>query len=73
MCIHEYLRTHDREDLPAWLARHRLGDCFDRDAFFGSHVGTTRVATYLGITCDGSLPTALEPLRSTIAEHWMPA
>jgi hypothetical protein len=38
MSIHEYLRTHAREDLPAWLARHRPGDRFDRNAFFSSHV-----------------------------------
>jgi DNA polymerase III delta prime subunit len=36
------------------------------------YVGTTRAATYLGMTCDGSLPTALEPLRAMFAEHWMP-
>jgi DNA helicase IV len=37
------------------------------------YVGTTRAATYLGMTCDGSLPTALEPLRGMFAEHWMSA
>ena len=37
------------------------------------YVGTTRAATYLGMTCDGPLPTALEPLRSKFEEHWMPA
>jgi len=36
------------------------------------YVGTTRAATYLGMTCDGPLPTALEPLRGMFAEHWMP-
>jgi hypothetical protein len=34
--------------------------------------GTTRAATYLGMTCDGSLPTALEPLRPMSAAQWMP-
>jgi hypothetical protein len=38
MSIHEYLRTRAREELPNWLARHRPGDRFDRDAFFNSHV-----------------------------------
>ena len=37
------------------------------------YVGTTRAATYLGMTCDGTLPTALEPLRAMFAEHWMSA
>ena len=37
------------------------------------YVGTTRAATYLGMTCDASLPTALEPLRAMFAEHWAAA
>jgi DNA polymerase III delta prime subunit len=40
------------------LAR-RAPDLFDKFLF----VGVTRAATYLGITCEGALPTALEPLR----------
>lgn len=35
------------------------------------YVGTTRAATYLGMTCDGPLPGALEPLRAMFGEHWM--
>jgi DNA polymerase III delta prime subunit len=35
------------------------------------YVGTTRAATYLGITCDGGLPSILEPLRSMFAGDWM--
>jgi hypothetical protein len=38
MSIHDYLRTHAREELPNWLAQHRPGDRFDRNAFFSSHV-----------------------------------
>jgi Cdc6-like AAA superfamily ATPase len=38
----------------------RLDDLFDRFLF----VGITRAATYLGITCEGTLPPALEALRS---------
>lgn len=41
------------------LAR-RLPDLFQR--FF--YVGATRAATYLGVTCEGSLPVRLEPVRS---------
>jgi hypothetical protein len=37
----------------------RIPDLFQR--FF--YVGTTRAATYLGITCEGSLPSRLEPVR----------
>ncbi|MEP6482769.1 MAG: ATP-binding domain-containing protein, partial [Rhodoglobus sp.] len=37
------------------------------------YVGTTRAATYLGMTCHGSLPTALEPLRTMFSKQWMPA
>lgn len=28
------------------------------------YVGTTRAATYLGVTCDGALPSSLESLRA---------
>jgi hypothetical protein len=41
------------------LAR-RIPDLFQR--FF--YVGVTRAATYLGLTCDGTLPGRLEPVRS---------
>lgn len=34
------------------------------------YVGTTRAATYLGITCEGNLPAAIESLREHFAEHW---
>lgn len=37
------------------------------------YVGTTRAATYLGMTFDGSLPENLEPLRPMFAAHWAPA
>jgi type IV secretory pathway VirB3-like protein len=34
-------------------------------------VGVTRAATYLGITCEGTLPSKLEALRSHfIATGW---
>lgn len=35
-------------------------DLFDKFLF----VGTTRAATYLGLTCEGTLPTRLEPVRA---------
>ena len=31
-------------------------------------IGVTRAATYLGLTCEGSLPSALESLRSHLSE-----
>lgn len=34
------------------------------------YVGTTRAATYLGMTVDGVLPIALEPLRPMFAGQW---
>ena len=37
------------------------------------YVGTTRAATYLGMTCDGPLPTILEPLRPMFADKWISA
>ena len=37
------------------------------------YVGTTRAATYLGMTCDGPLPITLEPLRAMFAEQWLQA
>lgn len=40
------------------------------------YVGTTRAATYLGVTCDGLLPKGIATLRSHFAPDWqspMPA
>ena len=34
------------------------------------YVGTTRAATYLGVTCDGALPSAIEVLRPLFGQHW---
>lgn len=34
------------------------------------YVGTTRAATYLGVTCEGALPTAIEELRPLFGQHW---
>jgi hypothetical protein len=34
------------------------------------YVGTTRAATYLGVTCDGSLPPAIESLRAHFGQDW---
>ena len=34
------------------------------------YVGTTRAATYLGVTCEGALPPAIEGLRSLFGRHW---
>ena len=34
------------------------------------YVGTTRAATYLGMTCQGSLPVSIESLRSHFCEGW---
>lgn len=34
------------------------------------YVGTTRAATYLGMTCQESLPAALDALRSMFAARW---
>lgn len=36
------------------------------------YVGTTRAATYLGLTCDGELPPVMEALRSHFASDWTP-
>jgi UvrD-like helicase C-terminal domain len=33
------------------------------------YVGVTRAATYLGLTCEGSLPKELEPVRSHFADQ----
>ena len=34
------------------------------------YVGTTRAATYLGVTCEGSLPSAIESLRAHFRQDW---
>jgi DNA helicase IV len=34
------------------------------------YVGTTRAATYLGMSCGTALPTVLEALRPQFAAHW---
>ncbi|WP_017462917.1 ATP-binding domain-containing protein [Dyella ginsengisoli] len=34
------------------------------------YVGTTRAATYLGVTCDGALPPAIESLRAHFGQDW---
>ncbi|HCL8118312.1 TPA: ATP-binding domain-containing protein [Escherichia coli] len=34
------------------------------------YVGTTRAATYLGVTCQGSLPSAIESLRLYFCQDW---
>lgn len=34
------------------------------------YVGTTRAATYLGVTCQGSLPSAIESLRPHFYQDW---
>lgn len=34
------------------------------------YVGTTRAATYLGVTCDSCLPPAIESLRAHFGQDW---
>ena len=34
------------------------------------YVGTTRAATYLGVTCEGILPSAIESLRVHFCQDW---
>lgn len=34
------------------------------------YVGTTRAATFLGVTCDGTLPPAIESLRAHFGQDW---
>jgi len=34
------------------------------------YVGTTRAATYLGITCKGTLPATIESLRDHFGQNW---
>lgn len=35
------------------------------------YVGTTRAATYLGVTCEGALPPAIESLRTHFGHDWL--
>jgi DNA helicase IV len=44
----------------------RLPDLFDKYLY----VGATRAATYLGITCEGKLPTQIAPLEHQFAANW---
>lgn len=41
-------------------------------ALFGEYhyVGTTRAATYLDVTCQGSVPSAIESLRTHFCHDW---
>jgi DNA helicase IV len=41
-------------------------DLFDKFLY----VGTTRAASYLGVTCEAALPTALDSLRPLFVENW---
>ena len=41
-------------------------DLFDKYLY----VGITRAATYLGVTCNNTLPESIESLRSHFAENW---
>lgn len=34
------------------------------------YVGTTRAASYLGISCEGALPQAIDSLREHFTDHW---
>jgi len=34
------------------------------------YVGTTRAATYLGVTCETALPSSIETLRPMFVTHW---
>ena len=34
------------------------------------YVGTTRAATYLGVTCQGTLPSTIESLRTHFCQDW---
>lgn len=35
------------------------------------YVGTTRAATYLGLTCEGAMPAAIESLRTHFGQDWL--
>ena len=52
-----------------FLAIDRLAEQQELYARF-LYVGTTRAATYLGITCEGDLPDALVPLEGKFVEGW---
>ncbi len=41
-------------------------DMFDKYLY----VGTTRAANYLGVTCEGALPAAIESLRTHFGQDW---
>ncbi|WP_272694938.1 ATP-binding domain-containing protein [Providencia sp. PROV144] len=43
-----------------------LPELFDKYLY----VGTTRAATYLGVTCVGTLPQAIDSLREHFTTHW---
>lgn len=43
-----------------------LPELFDKYLY----VGTTRAATYFGVTCEESLPEGLEPLRTHFVDSW---
>ena len=34
------------------------------------YVGSTRAATYLGLTCEDKLPDILVPLKDQFVDHW---
>jgi hypothetical protein len=46
----------------------RLPELFDKYLY----VGTTRAATYLGMSCEAALPAVLDELRPMFAEDWSP-
>ena len=52
-----------------FLAIDRLSEQRDFYARF-LYVGAIRAATYLGITCEGDLPDALETLKAKFVESW---
>ena len=68
----------------SWVPRQFRGKYFDllrrpldqlaalHPALFDKYlyVGTTRAATYLGVTCDGALPPAIESLRAHFGQDW---
>jgi superfamily I DNA and RNA helicase len=45
----------------------RHPDLFDKYLY----VGATRAATYLGLTCEGSLPPRLTSLEGSFRRHWL--
>jgi DNA polymerase III delta prime subunit len=48
----------------------RLADSYPELVDKYLYVGTTRAATYLGISCEEGLPKSLEPLRPQFGVHW---